>query len=60
MKNSIMLSRNQVSGKVLVSFANRLQIMLKLQAPYKNFCNGWCKREHVESNALNSWKLYIF
>ena len=24
------------------------------------FCNGWCKREHVESNALNSWKLNIF
>ena len=20
----------------------------------------WCKREHVESNALNSWKLNIF
>ena len=24
------------------------------------FCNRWCKREHVESNALNSWKLNIF
>ena len=23
------------------------------------FCNGWCKRGHVESNALNSWKLNI-
>ena len=22
-------------------------------------CNRWCKREHVESNALNSWKLNI-
>ena len=24
------------------------------------FCNRWCKREHIESNALNSWKLNIF
>ena len=22
-------------------------------------CNRWCKREHVQSNALNSWKLNI-
>ena len=26
----------------------------------KQFCNRWCKREHVESNALNTWKLNIF
>ena len=26
----------------------------------QKFCNRWCKREHVESNALNSWKLNIF
>ena len=26
----------------------------------QEFCNCWCKREHVESNALNSWKLNIF
>ena len=25
----------------------------------QEFCNRWCKREHVESNALNSWKLNI-
>ena len=23
-------------------------------------CRSWCKREHVESNAVNSWKLNIF
>ena len=23
-------------------------------------CTRWCKREHVESNALNNWKLNIF
>ena len=23
-------------------------------------CNRWCKREHVESNALNAWKLNCF
>ena len=26
----------------------------------QEFCNRWCKREHVESSALNSWKLNIF
>ena len=26
----------------------------------QQFCNRWCEREHVESNALNSWKLNIF
>ena len=26
----------------------------------QDFCNRWCKREHYESNALNSWKLNIF
>ena len=26
----------------------------------QEFCHRWCKRENVESSALNSWKLYIF
>ena len=26
----------------------------------QEFCNRWCKREHIESNALNSLKLNIF
>ena len=25
-----------------------------------DYCTHWCKREHVESNALNNWKLNIF
>ena len=25
----------------------------------QELCNRWCKREHVESNALNSWKQNI-
>ena len=24
------------------------------------FCNGWCKREHVECEALKDWKVNIF
>ena len=24
-----------------------------------DYCSRWCKREHVESNALNNWKLKI-
>ena len=26
----------------------------------QEFCNRWCKREHVEYNALNTWKVNIF
>ena len=26
----------------------------------QEFCNRWCKQEHSEPNALNSWKLNIF
>ena len=26
----------------------------------QEFCNRWCKPEHVESNDLNGWKLNIF
>ena len=25
-----------------------------------DYCTRWCKREHVESNVLNNWKLNIF
>ena len=25
-----------------------------------DYCTRWCKREHVESDALNNWKLKIF
>ena len=25
-----------------------------------DYCTRWCKREHVESYALNNWKLKIF
>ena len=25
----------------------------------RKFCNGWCKREHVISNTLKTFKLYI-
>ena len=24
------------------------------------FCKRWCRREHVECNALNNWKISIF
>ena len=26
----------------------------------QEFCNKWCNGEHVEYNALNTWKLNIF
>ena len=26
----------------------------------QEYCNRWCNQDHVESNALNNWKLNIF
>ena len=37
-----------------------IYIFRKKLGALQKFCNRWCKREHVESNALNSWKLNIF
>ena len=32
----------------------------KIAGSLKEFCNRWCKREHVECNSLKDWKLNIF
>ena len=32
----------------------------KIAASLNEFCNLWCKREHVECDALKDWKLNIF
>ena len=32
----------------------------KIAASLNEFCNRWCKREHVECDALKDWKLDIF
>ena len=32
----------------------------KNAASLNEFCNRWCKREHVECDALKDWKLNIF
>ena len=32
----------------------------KIAGALQEFCSRWCKREHVESKALYSWKLNIF
>ena len=31
-----------------------------IASSFNDYCARWCKREHVESNALNNWKLKIF
>ena len=31
-----------------------------IQLSHRGRRTRWCKREHVESNALNNWKLKIF
>ena len=32
----------------------------KIAASLNEFCNRWCKREHVECDALKDWGLNIF
>ena len=32
----------------------------KIAASLKEFSNRWCKREHVDYDALKDWKLNIF
>ena len=32
----------------------------KIAASLNEYCNRWCKREHVKGDALNDWKLNIF
>ena len=31
-----------------------------IASAFNDYCTRWCKRQHVESNALNNWKLKIF
>ena len=31
-----------------------------IAAPLNEYCSRWCKREHVDSDALKDWKLNIF
>ena len=33
---------------------------VNLAGALNDYFTSWCKREHVESNALNNWKLNIF
>ena len=32
----------------------------EIEGALQEFCNRWCNRENVESNALIRWKLNIF
>ena len=32
----------------------------KIAASLNEFCNRWCKREHVECDALKDWKSNVF
>ena len=54
---SIICNRPKYRFPVPIDFKScREEIAGALQ----EFRNPWCKREHVESNALNSWKLNTF
>ena len=52
-----------IKGLNTDSFTNRLtstNFVKKLLVPYNIFFNRWCKREHVESYALNTWNFIFF
>ena len=36
------------------------QIRDKIAGSLNEFCRRWCRREHVECDALKDWKLNIF
>ena len=42
---------------MLIDFQNCRE---KIAGSLNEFCNRWCKREHVECDALKDWKLNIF
>ena len=42
------------------SFLDFQKCREKIAASLNEFCNLWGKREHVECDALNDWKLNIF
>ena len=37
-----------------------LNLIESVAGSLNEFCNRWCKREHVECDALKDWKLNIF
>ena len=61
--------RSQKNGQTAIQ--NRICLWFQAHIVFKkcretiasalnNYCARWCKREHVESNALNNWTLKIF
>ena len=44
----------------LPSNSNFLKCQREIAASLNDFSNRWCKREHVEPDALKEWKINIF
>ena len=56
---------NKVSATIYLSILLPAKIDFhrcreKIAASLNEYCNRWCKREHLECDALKDWKLNIF
>ena len=61
--NLKIISDSRISSIILKGPKYRLPSQIgfnKCRVALNEFCKRWCRREHVECNALNSWKLHIF
>ena len=55
--------RNIISKGPKYRFPSNIDFPKCLRDPaasLNDFSNRWCKREHVEPDALKEWKIYIF
>ena len=49
-----------LSWKQICSFLDFNKCREEIAVALNEFCKRWCRREHVECNALNSWKIPFF
>ena len=52
------LIRSIISKRLKYRFPAHID--LKYGGALNDYCTRWCKRDDVEPNALNNWKLNIF
>ena len=51
---SITSSKESCFIQIMFSIVKFIRLII---LALNDYCTRWCKREHVESNALNNWKL---
>ena len=63
-QNSTLRVKVAHAGKSCSKFGYQRHYFIKcrktIASGLNDYCTRWCKREHVESNALNNWILKLF